>query len=420
MREIERMSDAHEGIAKDEIIGTLEEFFTQAKPHKVLLLPPDFTRVFSGVGSITAACVRILRKMGCAFDIMPALGTHEPMASAEIDEMFEGEIAPEDVLVHDWRHDVVKLGEVPASYVQEVSKGIMRAAVPVEVNYRLLDKRYDLIFSLGQVVPHEVAGMANYSKNIFVGCGGYSMINSSHLLGASWGVRRILGTENNPVRAVFDYAQEHFLSGIPLVYLLAVSAPYEGTNRIRGIYIGNSRELFTKAAGQSVALNITRVDKPAHKIVAYMEEKEYKTVWVSNKAVYRTCMALEEGGELIVVAPGVRRFGEDIGNDKLIRCYGYHGTQYLLDLMEKTPELAAAASVVAHLMHGSPDGKFTVTYATDGLSADELNQVGYAHMPLSEAVNRYMPTEMKDGFYKTYDGEAYMLITHPGAGLWTL
>lgn len=422
MREAVRVTDAPAGLSKTDILDTLAAYLEEmdvALKH-VLLLPPDYTRVFSGIGAITAGCVRLLRKKGCAVDVMPALGTHEPMTREEILDMFEGELQPEDILTHDWRHDIVRIGEVPSDYVQQVSGGLLSQAIPVEVNRRLLDPGYDLILSLGQVVPHEVAGMANYSKNIFVGCGGYAMISGSHLLGAAWGVRRILGTECSPVRAVFDYAQEHFLSGIPLVYLLSVSAPHGGENRIRGLYVGKSRALFAKAAAQSAALNITGVGKPVRKIVAYMEEKEYKTVWVGNKAIYRTCMALEAGGEILIIAPGVRRFGEDLENDALIRRFGYHGAAHTLSLMETEPDLAANTSVVAHLMQGSMDGDFTVTYATNGLTVGELQHVGYGHMPLERALARYIPETKADGIYTTMDGEEYLFIAHPAAGLWTV
>jgi len=419
--EIVCTTEAREGLPKDQIFQALEACLNGAgrKLQKVLLLPPDYSRVFSGVGSIAAECLRMLRKMGCMVDMMPALGTHEPMSKEEILEMFEGEIIPGDVIAHDWRNDIVQIGEVPDSYVKTISKGLQNTAIPVEINNRLLDPTYDLILSLGQVVPHEVAGMANYSKNILVGCGGYSMISRTHLLGAAWGIRRVLGTEDSPVRAVFDYAQAHFLADLPLVYVMTVSAPYEGESRIRGLFIGNSRELFAKAAAQSAVLNITRVKKPVHKIVAFMEGKEYKTAWVGNKAIYRTCMALENGGELIIIAPGVRRFGEDLKNDALIRRYGYHGTAHTLALMEKEPELAANTSVVAHLIHGSTDGQFTVTYATDRLSEVELQCVGYSHMPHAEAVKRYVPAKKEDGYYQTQDGEAYLFIAHPSMGLWT-
>ena len=150
---------------------------------KVLILPPDFTRMYSGAGKITAIYYELLKDK-CQVDIMPALGTHVPMTKEEWVAFF-GEGVPFDrMIVHNWRTDVVKIGEVPASFVSEVSEGLVNTGVDVEVNRLIMDPSYDLILSIGQVVPHEVVGMANYSKNIFVGCGGSSMTNSSHMLGA--------------------------------------------------------------------------------------------------------------------------------------------------------------------------------------------------------------------------------------------
>ena len=170
---------------------------------KVLILPPDFTRMYSGAGKITAIYYELLKDK-CQVDIMPALGTHVPMTQEEWVAFF-GEGVPFDrMIVHNWRTDVVKIGEVPASFVSEVSEGLVNTGVDVEVNRLIMDPSYDLILSIGQVVPHEVVGMANYSKNIFVGCGGSSMINSSHMLGAFYGMERIMGRDFSPVRRVFD------------------------------------------------------------------------------------------------------------------------------------------------------------------------------------------------------------------------
>lgn len=420
MENVIRVTDKPEGLHIADIQAALEAAIEpmRGKLRRVLLLPPDYTRVYSGVGPITALCYRMLSKF-CQVDVMPALGTHEPMTDAEIEEMFEGAIDPKCILKHNWREDVVKLGEVPAEIVREITQGLFDEAIDVEVNRRLLDPGYDLILSLGQVIPHEVAGIANYSKNIFVGCGGSRMIHQVHLMSAAWGIRRVLGEENSVVRAVFDYAQEQFIAQLPLVYLMTVSQPHEAVNRVRGLYIGQGRALFAQAAQHSADLNINVIERAPRKVVAFMDEKEFKTTWVANKAVYRSCMLIATGGELIILAPGVRRFGEDMANDALIRRHGYKGTRQTLDAMDRDPELAASGGAAAHLMHGSTDGAFTVTYAPAHLSREEIEGVGYQYMPLDEAMARYLPDGMMaDGFYHTSDGEEYYFLGHPAAGLW--
>ena len=363
---------------------------------KVLLLPPDATRTHSYAGKITRLLCEMLK--GCHIDIMPALGTHEPVSEKECAD-FLG--VPFSMLInHDWRNDIVKLGEVPAEFVASVSEGLMTSPIDVEVNKRLLDTTYDIIISIGQVVPHEVAGMANYSKNIFVGCGGSSMINSSHMLGAYYGIERTLGKTDSPVRKVFDYAEEHFISHIPLLYVLTVTTQGE----LDDVFIGRSRTLFKQAAALSWEKNLSVVEKPVQRCVVWLDEQEFKSTWLGNKAIYRTRMAMADGGELIILAPGVKRFGEDEAVDILIRKYGYCGRKNIIRLCNENADLRENLSAAAHLIHGSADGRFNVTYAAGKLTREEVEGVGFRYMPLDEAI------KLKD------TGDLY--IDNPALGLW--
>ena len=315
---------------------------------KVLLLPPDFTRSHSGAGKITAIYYDLL-KDSCQVDIMPALGTHVPVSDEERAIFFGEQIPKERFFVHNWRNDVVKIGEVPAEFVREVSEGLMDESIDVEVNRRLLDESYDLIISIGQVVPHEVVGMANYSKNIFVGCGGSNMINKTHMLGAFYGLERIMGRDFSPVRKVFDYAEENFIKDMPLMYVLTVTTHTEEDGVIiHGLFIGRERKIFEEAVALSQEKNLEFVEKPLKKVVVYLDEQEFKSTWLGNKAIYRTRMAIADGGELIVLAPGVRRFGEDMENDRLIRKYGYVGRMKVLELYKQNEDLQNNQSVAAH------------------------------------------------------------------------
>ena len=333
---------------KEALLGALEG----RQLNKVLLLPPDYTRLYSGAGKITAVYYEALKDI-CEVDIMPALGTHEPMTREEFTAFFGSGVPFERMIVHNWRTDVVKLGEVPADFVSEVSDGLVNTKIDVEVNRRIVDPSYDLIISIGQVVPHEVVGMANYSKNIFVGCGGSNMINSSHMLGAFYGMERIMGKDHSPVRKVFDYAQEHFLTDVPLLYVLTVTTNRGDDTFIHGLFIGEHRDVFEQAVKLSQDINLTYVDEPFKKVVVYLDEREFKSTWLGNKAVYRTRMAIADGGELIILAPGVRKFGEDDENDRLIRKYGYVGRENVLRLVDENEDLRANLSVAAHLIHGS-------------------------------------------------------------------
>lgn len=413
-------TERESGLKENEIENALRRMVEQydLREKKVLLLPPDYTRFFSGVGQVTSMCYQILRDKQCVLDIMPALGTHLPMTETEIMEMFGWCVPAEKVLVHDWRNDVVAIGSIPASFVCACTNGQFDEEISIEINKRLADGSYDHIISIGQVLPHEVMGMANYTKNILVGCGGVGMIPITHQIAAVAGVRNVVGVVNSPVRRLFQYAEEHELAKLPLTYILTVSSPWKGMNRFRGIYIGRGKKLFEDAAHHSENVNIMTLPKKQKTVVAWMDPGEYKTVWVANKAIYRTCLALEEGARLVIIAPGVFRFGEDLDNDKLIRKYGYWGKDKLLTLMGEQQELRENSSVVAHLLQGSPERHFEVIYASDNITDAEFEHVGYKHMPLDMAERVYGPFIKEDGIYLTSDGEEYMWLSHPGAGLW--
>lgn len=401
------------------LFGIIKKSIEGKELKKVLLLPPDYTRMYSGAGKITNIYYNLLKDK-CTVDIMPALGTHRPVTKEECEAFFGKDIPHEKLIVHNWREDVVKIGEVPREFVKSVSEGLVDTKIDVEVNKRLLDKSYDLIISIGQVVPHEVVGMANYSKNIFVGCGGNSMINSSHMLGAFYGLERIMGRDFSPVRKVFDYAEERFIKDLPLLYVLTVTTTNENDETlIHGIYIGRKRDLFELSVEKSQKMNMTKLKKPIKKAVVYLDPREFRSTWLGNKSVYRTRMAMEEGGNLIVLAPGVKKFGEDNENDRLIRKYGYVGREKVLELVKTEEELKNNLSVAAHLIHGSSDGKFTVTYCTKYLSKEEVERVGFKYMPYDEAAGKYNPQKLKDG-YNTVDGEEIYYISNPALGLWTI
>jgi nickel-dependent lactate racemase len=384
---------------------------------KVLLLPPDITRANSYAGIITSIYYKLLKDR-CHIDIMPALGTHVAMSDEELDEMFGTEIPHSCYLVHNWRNDVVKIGEIPGDFVKEVSEGLMDEPIDVEVNYRLMDKSYDLIISIGQVVPHEVVGMANYSKNIFVGCGGKNMINSSHMLGAFYGLERIMGRDGSPVRKVFDYAEANFIKDVPLMYVLTVTTQHNGKTALNGIFSGRDRRIFESAVEMSTELNLNFVEKPIKKAVVYLDPKEFKSTWLGNKAIYRTRLAIDDGGELLVLAPGVDKFGEDDANDALIRKYGYVGREKVLELCKTQEDLKNNLSAAAHLIHGSSDGRFSITYAVKKLTKEEIEGVNFKFVRYEDAIDRYDPDKLRDGRNTMDDGEEIYYISNPALGLW--
>ena len=404
------------GLSDAEIRAALVQSIEGCAFRRVLLLPPDHTRLHSGADRIVHILWELLSSQ-CEVDVMPALGTHAAMTEAEWREMY-APIPYEKMIVHNWRADVACIGEVPAAFIREVSDGWMDEPVAVEVNRRLLDSGYDLILSIGQVVPHEVVGMANQSKNLFVGCGGANMINASHMLGARYGLERIMGRDRTPVRAVFDYAEAHFLQGVPIVYLLTVTTAPGGDVRIHGLFAGRERARFEEAVRLSQQKNVFYIDRPVEHAVVWLDPDEFKSTWLGNKAVYRTRMAMADGGELLILAPGVERFGEDPAIDALIRRYGYRGREAILAQARERSDLRENLSAAAHLIHGSSDGRFRITYCTRRLSGDEVRGVGYDWISFDEAVRRFDPARLRPGWNDLPDGPAYF-IPNPALGLWS-
>lgn len=388
------------------------------EPKKVLLLPPDYTRSHSKAGLIVRVLYQLLSP-SCQVDIMPALGTHAPVSAEERKKMFGPEIPEERFFVHDWRHDVEKIGEIPGEVVSEVSGGKVDYPVKVEINKRLLDKTYDLIISIGQVVPHEVVGMANYSKNIFVGCGGKDFINKSHFLGAVYGMERLMGRDYSPVRRLFDYAEEKFLTSLPLQYILTVTTSNQLETKLHGLFIGRDRSIFEEAVKLSQKHNMDLLEAPLQKVVVYLDSEEFKSTWLGNKAIYRTRMAIADGGELIILAPGVKQFGEDQLIDGLIRKYGYIGTEKILKFVRENEDLRNNLSAAAHLIHGSSEDRFKIVYAPGSLSREEVEAVNFHYMPLPEALQKYNPKRLENGF-NNVNGEEIFYISNPALGLWAL
>ena len=383
--------------------------------HKVLAIPPDFTRFHSHAGQLTELVYELL---GTALtDVLPALGTHKAMTDAEISRMF-GAVPRSLFRVHDWRNDIVTLGEVPGNFMQEVSEGQLDYTWPAQVNRLLLQGGHDLILSIGQVVPHEVVGMANGAKNVFIGTGGPLGIHRSHFLGAVYGMERMMGRVDTPVRRVLRYASEHFAQDLPIVYVQTVVAKNEaGELVVRGLYISDDDQAFECAAALSLQCNFQRMTREIHKAVVFLDPGEFRSTWLGNKSVYRTRMALADDAELIVLAPGVHEFGEDAAIDALIRRYGYCGTPATLAAVKQDPELAANLSAAAHLIHGSSEGRFTIRYCPGHLTRDEIESVHYEYGDLAAYTHRYNPETLRDG-WNTVDGEEIFFISNPGLGLW--
>jgi len=384
---------------------------------KVLVVPPDFTRFHSRAGELTTLIYKYYKEN--LKDILPALGTHVPMTDSEIAEMYK-EIPRDLFRVHDWRKDVVTVGTIPGEYVSKVTGGVIDYPWPAQLNKLVYSGGHDLILSVGQVVPHEVIGMANYNKNLFVGTGGPEGINKSHFVGAAYGMEKMMGKADTPVRRLLNYASENFISHLPVVYVhTVIGRDASGKLVIRGLFIGDDNEVFTKAAALSIKVNFTVLEEPLKKAVVFLDPTEFKTTWLGNKSIYRTRMAMADGGELIVLAPGLKEFGEDKEIDRLIRKYGYRGTPATLEALKINDELRQNLSAAAHLIHGSSENRFSITYCPGYLSQQEIESVNFKYADLNETIKKYNPEKLRDGYTIMPDGEKIYFISNPAVGLWS-
>ncbi|PAW82651.1 MAG: D-mannonate epimerase [Opitutia bacterium Tous-C8FEB] len=384
--------------------------------RRVLAVPPDFTRFHSQAGPLT--CLVHEYYGDRLTDVLPALGTHSPMTPEQLHEMFPT-VPADRFRVHNWRTGITTVGTVPAEFVRTVSEGAVEFPWPAQVANLIAEGGHDLILSIGQVVPHEVIGMANYNKNIFVGTGGVEGINKSHFVGAAYGMERMMGRADTPVRRILNYAGEHFTKHLPIVYVHTVVARgASGALEVRGLFIGDDAEVFNRAAALSLEVNFEMLEAPLEKVVVHLDPAEFKSTWLGNKAVYRTRMAMADGGELVILAPGLREFGEDHEIDRLIRKYGYRGTPSTLAATRANPELQQNLSAAAHLIHGSSEGRFGITYSPGHLSRAEIEGVGFKWADLAETTRRYDPARLRDGWNTLPDGERIFYISNPALGLW--
>lgn len=414
-------STSHE-LSKDDLKKGLFAALDQLNGvNKVLAIPPDYTRLPSRSGDLTELTWEYYGDK--LTDVLPALGTHTPMTPEQIHHMF-GKLPESLIRPHDWRNDVVTVGTVPAEFVKEVSEGAVEFPWPAQVNKLLIEGNFDLILSIGQVVPHEVVGMANYNKNIFVGTGGSEGINKSHFIGAAYGMERMMGHADTPVRKVFNYASDNFTQNMPILYVQTVVGldKTDGKVKCRGLFIGDDFEVFDKAAKLSLEVNFEMLDRPLKKVVVWLDPTEFKSTWLGNKSVYRTRMAIDDDGELIVLAPALKEFGEDKIIDGLIRKYGYYGTPQTLKAVEENQELQDNLGAAAHLIHGSSEGRFSITYCPGkkpgNLTKEEIESVGFIYGDYDEVTEKYKPEKLKDGFNLMPDGEEIFYISNPAIGLW--
>ncbi|KMT63765.1 D-mannonate epimerase [Catenovulum maritimum] len=413
--------DTEQTISDKQLENILDQFIEiKAKSAKrILILPPDITRFYSKAGFISAYLYQQLKDKAEIY-FLPALGTHDPMSDSEIDAMFGPDIPKSLFLPHKWRTDVKKFGEITSERMLELSEGKLDYTMDVAANKLLDEGNWDLIVSVGQIVPHEVIGMANYTKNILVGTGGSDTIHKSHFLGAVYGMERIMGRIQTPVRKALNEGYDQYLSHFPIEFILTVLGKKDDELKLQGVFCGAGEDTYTEACKLSQKLNLNLLEKPIKKAVVYLEPSEFKTTWLGNKAIYRTRMAMADKGELIILAPALHRFGEDMEIDGLIRKFGYKTTDETLQAVKSDEQLANNLSAAAHLIHGTADDRFNITYCPgDGVTKAEIESVNYKYAHYDEMIQKYPIDKLANGWNIMPDGEEIFYVSNPALGLWS-
>ena len=276
----------------------------------------------------------------------------------------------ERIHAHDWRGGSVQIGELPGRFVDETTQGAADWPMPIVLNRMLMEEQWDLIINVGHVVPHEVLGFANHNKNYFIGLGGKDLICAAHMAAASCGIENNLGNLITP-RAGLLQSGGGRIPGPSARPVRASRARAQRARPARPHRRATSATIWRRIwqpPGSRAKRTSRCSTSRSKKIVCVMQGDEFFSTWVANKAVYRTRMALADGGELVVIAPGLKRFGEQPEVDAFIRKYGYVGTPRVMEQYRKNADMQDLAHATAHLMHGSSEGRFTITYAPGHLT----------------------------------------------------
>ena len=86
-------------------------------------------------------------------------------------------------------------------------------------------------------------------------------------------------------------------------------------------------------------------------------------------------------------------------------------------MVRDNADLAAELSAAAHLIHGSSEGRFQITWCPGHLTREEVEGVGFHYGELSKMMQLYDPAKLQQG-WNCVQGEEIYFIENPGLGLW--
>ncbi|HXM36466.1 MAG TPA: lactate racemase domain-containing protein [Pyrinomonadaceae bacterium] len=327
--------------------------------ERVLAIIPDKTRddnthlLFPFAADILAA------KRAGQFDALVAQGTHSPMTAAEklakIGALENSLPGLGQVFDHKWDRpeELVTIGELAASRVSELTGGLIDRSIPLTINRLLAPGLYDTVLIFGGTVPHEVAGFAGGAKYFFPGVAGPELTHATHWLGALATIEQIIGRVETPTRHLIEAAAD-FVPARVIAFTSVMTRDQTDALVTHALFAGDFRESLRQAAAVSRQIHIKYTGRKYKRVVALLDE-HYDDLWVGGKASYRLGPVIEEGGELIIYAPHLRRISATHG--RLIERYGYAPLEVIKELVAQSAELEENLCVAAHLAHVSFAGR---------------------------------------------------------------
>src|SRR5687768_1073718 len=316
------------------------------KNKKVLVIVPDGTRT-APVGLVFKTLFAQIGEATTNFDILIALGTHQPMSEEAICERLEISMAEHQAAYrkvrffnHAWDNPAAlkNIGTLSAQEISDLSGGLFSMDVPVEINKLIFN--YDQIIIVGPVFPHEVVGFSGGNKYLFPGVGGPQILNFFHWLGAVVTNPMIIGNKWTPVRKVVDRAGA--MVTVPKLCFCMVVEKGE----LAGLFAGTPENAWDKASDLSRELHITYKDRP-FKTVLSCVPKMYDELWTGGKGMYKLEPVVADGGELIIYGPHITEVC--VAHGKTLLEVGYHCRDYFLKQWDKFKHYPWG--VLAHSSH---------------------------------------------------------------------
>lgn len=382
---------------------------------KILLIVPDGTRT-APVGLLFKTLHRQLGGVTGAFDILVALGTHQPLSDAAICERLEiteserrGAFGRVKFFNHAWDNPAAlkQIGTLTAAEVSELTGGLFSMDVPVEINKLLYE--YDQVIIVGPVFPHEVVGFSGGNKYLFPGVGGPQILNFFHWLGAVVTNPMIIGHKWTPVRKVVDRAGA--MVKIDKLCFAMVVGPHK---ELAGLFAGTPEAAWDQASELSRQIHITYRDRPFHTILSCAPAM-YDELWTAGKCMYKLEPVLADGGELIIYAPHLSEIC--VTHGRYIEAIGYHCRDYFLKQWDKFKDYPWG--VLAHSTHVRGIGMFEngvehcraqVTLATQ-VPADKCRQINLGYRDVNSI-------RLED--YANREDEGILLVPKAGEMLYQL